>query len=279
MQQPIMLIQWVEDFFERHPWFKDEPDHMDYFWAHLLSERFPDGRPVRRASTVAAYMECARKYCIRADTVQKACRQINERALRVAVELQATDEKPLTHYEVLDKEIVWYPITCDRIPLVARVAIYLVLATGCRAEHLNRMSEVSCGPEGVLVTWQRRKILGPLRRPIEYRYEWSRRPPRELVAGIENWPKLRGDFSERADGRMVAANRINCVIRRLVRDPEKVFSSSYFRRRMSSILSYLVDQGEVSESHFRFLMDHRYETSFMRYVLPGNVRRMIYPRE
>ena len=279
LQQPIMLMRMVEAFFRRHPVFLDEPDHMDYFWAHMLTEKYSDGRPVRRASTVAAYMECARKYNIRGDAADKAWRRIHDRALRVSIDMQATEEKPLTQYEVLARELVWRPVEDERLPLLARTAAYLILATGCRAEHLNRMSKVECGRDGLLVTWQRRKILGAMRRPVEYRYEWSRRPPRELVAGIENWPRDRGDFSERADGRMVAANRINSMIRRCTGEGEKAFSSSYYRRRMSSILSYLVNQGEVSESLFRFLMDHRYETSYMRYVLPGDVRLMIYPVE
>ena len=279
LQQPIMLLRMMHAFFQRHPYFRERPDHMDYFWAHMLNERFQNGEPVRRASTVAAYMECARKFSISADTAQLAWRRIHERALRVSIDMQATEEKPLTQYEIIPGELARRPVSAEGVSRIARAAIYLVLATGCRAEHLNRMSKITCGPHGILVTWQRRKILGPMRRPVQYSYAWSYRPPKELQAVIEDWPRLRNEFSEANSGRSVAANRINYIIRTCLSQDEKPFTSSYYRRRMSSILSYLVDRGGLEESHFRFLMDHRYETSYMRYVLPGDVRRLLYRSE
>lgn len=276
LQQPIMLMRMLEAFCAEHPQLSRRRDHMDYFWVHLMNERYPNGKKVRRASTVAAYRLCARKYGIRADRMKRAWRRIHERALGTSIDLAALDETPLTKYEILQREAVRRPIYHPAIQKEARAGIFLMLATGCRAEHLNRIAKVDCTREGVLVTWQQRKILGALRRPLLYPYSWSCTPPADVIPILRRWPDARRSFSDAGPGRTVAANRVNRCIKLCKESGDPHFTSSYYRRRMSTILSQKVHAGELRKEIFRFLLDHRYETSFMRYVLPGEVEQLLY---
>ena len=161
--------------------------------------------------------------------------------------------------------------------MVYQAGMYLLLATGNRAEHLCRMRKVTLGARGVSILWGDRKIREARSTDLLYEFKWSARPPAELVGWLEAWPGVHAILTYDPKGGYVAARRLNRFIEQSSGGHVRGLSTSYYRRRMSTLLLHEVLTGRMKGPHFGDLLDHTLGTGGARYRLQGETASLKMP--
>ena len=184
------------------------------------------------------------------------------------------EEDPVVRYRVLPEEAFLAPIT-GKGDLIIRTGIYLLLVTGSRAEHLTRIRDIQVTPDGILILWGDRKVRERMSSYLTYHYEWSCRPPKDIANCLPHWIERRERLTHSDSGRYVVAQRINDLIGRIPGLKEAGLTSSFYRRRLSTLLGASLGGRELTELEFEMLMDHRMGTSLARYRLVGNPDELV----
>ena len=249
---------------------------MRLFWIEMVNEKNSKGEFVRCVKTVQGYMQTARRHGIHLSTMRGARARIEEAAFTGGLGVIALEDAPLAMHEAIATYTAAIPIIHPQGDLVMRMACYLLLATGCRAEHLGRMRSVRVGSQGIHVLWGPRKVRQLMNREVFYDWEWSFPPPSDLGQFLSAWPVLRTRLVYSPTGRFVTANRVNLFISRIVENRPAGLTSSYYRRRLSTILGHYVVQGRMMEAVFAELMDHTVETGRSCYMLNGDANNLMY---
>ena len=72
----------------------------------------------------------------------------------------------------------------------------------------------------------------------------------------------------------MVAQRINDLIGRTPAAKVAGLTSSFYRRRMSTLLSMRISAQTMTEVEFELLLDHRMGTSIARYHLEGDAEKL-----
>lgn len=186
------------------------------FVGQLAAERTPAGKKVRCESTILGYLREIGKYGMRPDNLKEVAARLDLAALRAGISVKRREENPAIRHRILTPEIFLAPIT-RKGNVVIRAGIYLLLATGARAEHLSRIRDVQITNNAILVLWADRKVRERMNSYLVYPFEWSCRPPRDLEDCLRHWTERRTRLTFSAKGRYVVSQRINDNIGHIVR--------------------------------------------------------------
>ena len=248
-------------------------DFMCAFVGQLTEERNAAGKKVRCHSTIQSYVREIEKYGMRADNLEEIGARLNAAALRAGIAAKRREEDPIIRHRMVAPENYMAPILQAGDP-VLRAGAYLLLATGARAEHLTRIRRVQLTPKSVRILWGDRKIRERMNCYLTYPFAWSCPPPKDLEACLREWQERRARLTHSKTGRYVVAQRINDRLGHVKKAKEVGLTSSFYRRRMSTLLNEAFASGNLTEMEFELLLDHRLGTSYSRYRLEGDASRL-----
>ena len=104
-------------------------------------------------------------------------------------------------------------------------------------------------------------------------------PPDSIQEVLASWPTFWTKLAdERARAGFSLSKNINRYIVRWVPSEVKI-TSTYYRRRMVSILLAEVEAGRLSESAYTLKMDHTWKTARAKYHLTKEVREKLLYEE
>ena len=238
------------------------------FVGQLINEK-KNGQPVRSWSTVLQYVNVADKYGIKPQNLGEAEQRLVAAAIKGGLAAKKKEEKKEVRYHQIAAGVSCWPIREPEGKHVYQTGLYLVLATGCRAEHLCRIRRAVVTAKGVHILWGDRKIRERRSTDLLYEFKWSARPPINVAAWIEAWPRVHAILTHSDGGEYVAARRLNSFIDQRLGRHVRGLSTSYYRRRMSTLLLHEVAAGRMTGERFSDLMDHTLGTGGSRYRLEG----------
>lgn len=244
------------------------------FIGMLVRERRPDGRPRRKYATVKNYLEVARRYAIHPNTMEVARNRVEAEAALGGLVAQAKTELSREAWRVVGPAATCRPIIWAAGDPILRAATYLLLATGCRAEHLSRIQRVRLRSHGIEIRWGARKVREATNAGTTYDFSWSARPPADLLVFLATWEQHHGKITASRNGEYVAAENVNRYLL-TVSHGVKVFTSSYYRRRMATILLHQVVMDEMDHETYQILMDHTVGTAMCKYRLEGEAGELV----
>lgn len=271
----VQVHRMLCGFASRNPeWANGDSRYFLYaFVGHLTEERTSAGKHVRCKSTVLSYLNEISKYNMRVDNIDEVARRLDIAALRNGLSVAKREENPAIRHHILDESIFLAPIV-GKGNVLLRTGIYLLLATGARAEHLTRIRAIKVNTRAIMILWGDRKVRERMNSFLAYPFEWSCRPPEDILTCLSTWVERRSSVTKSPSGRYVVAQRINNMIRRIPAAKAAGLSSSFYRRRLSTLLAERIKDDEMTEMEFELLLDHRLGTSYTRYHLEGELSQL-----
>lgn len=281
LDKAYRVWRMMNDFFELHRDLRGEPELLNgLFTAYMINETNKEGGPVRRAATVCEYTTLAQKYGMRAGNMEEAKARIDRaRTLKGLQVLAQQEDRPIpTIFRILPREVPIKPIFQRMTPASKcyQAALYLILATGNRADHVAIADFIQFSPRGISVHWGKRKVRKAIKRHVFYPYALSIKPSPQIQEALLNWPEVRRPLTQSASGRYVIAQRLNDYISEAMGRKIEGFTTSYYRRRMVTILLQLVSHGKVTELEYEELLDQTMAVGRAHYQLMGNQQQLIY---
>ena len=170
----IQVYRMLRSFAALNPEYADGDGRrfMHAFVGQLTEERNSAGKRVRCHSTVLSYLQQVYKFGMRADNLEEVADRLDIAALKYGLVAAKREENPIIRHRVLEAPIFLAPIY-GKGSVLLRTGIYLLLATGARAEHLTRIREIKVTPRAIMILWGDRKVRERMNRFLAYMYEVS----------------------------------------------------------------------------------------------------------
>ena len=278
----LRVSRMLRKFLDKNPEIRGRPaEAWSAFVGQLVTEN-RNGRKVRTHGTVLKYVTIADRNGIRPNTLDEAEARLANAAIKGGLSARKREEKKLPRYRQIAAIHYLCPIHSATGNKLYRTALYLLLATGSRAEHLGRMTRIRVIEKGVSILWGDRKIREARSTDLVYLFEWSCKPPRWMKKWLEAWPEIQ-EVLTKADPEKpenyVAAKRVNRFIDQRLGVHLQGLTSSFYRRRMSTLLLHETAAGRMNERSFGDLMDHTLGTGGSRYRLAGDPARLMLRQE
>jgi len=271
------VARMLREFLDRNPRLKEDPSQAWLLFVGQLVNEKRNGVRVRSYSTVLQYVSIAEKHGIRPQTIGLVEERLALAAIKGGLAARKREEKKEVKFRQLPSYVYCWPIERANGQPVYRAGLFLLLATGCRAEHLSRMREVRVTNDAIYILWGDRKIREARSTELEYSYRWSTRPPTTLEPWLEAWPRVHGLLTIGKTPAYVAARRLNRFTDYRLNGHTAGLSTGYYRRRMSTLLLHEVATGRMNAMRFSDLMDHTLGTASTRYCLGGKATDLKLP--
>lgn len=274
----MQIIRMLESFLTANPGMRmrDPEEGWDAFIGQLANETRA-GKTVRTSSTILRYAEVARRYGIRPGRIEEARCKVEAAALDGGLSATAREEARPVRFRILSCQIYMWPIADRAGDRVYRAGLLILLMTGCRAEHLNRVREIALAEEGVWILWGDRKVRERRNSRLLYQFKWSCRPPPALRAILISWPTSGSALLNSQSGGYCVANRLNTFMEQRLGAKAEGMSTSFFRRRMTTLLLGEIEAGRMSRLMYENLMDHTEGTADGKYRLEGDPSELKLP--
>ncbi len=186
--------------------------------------------------------------------------KIQKAVIRAGLQRLGKDHRPTNTRHLHELQALWAPLE-EPGPYGSeekemRAFWYLCIATGSRASHVAKAHKIELDDTSVIMTWGGRKVRGAARAGHRYLFEWSGRPPPDVVRQVHALRRKPFYFA--------GSEKPSACLGRWLKKKGHIMSTDT-RTRMDSVLLPMVESGEMSRDHYEELMDHTVTTARKNY--------------